>query len=355
MKIAIDNIIFQLQQGHFRGVSRVWANLLPYMKDMLEGKHELVLLCRQGSCRENFGFKTYSIPRYGNHLLDGDKDAKVLTSVCRKLGVDVFITTYHTRVLGIKNIVMVYDMIPEIRSWLSGCNEYVARSKAYLNADTLICISENTKRDLCSWYDTTSKRVEVAFLGVSSKEFHPLISCENARFMEKYGLKPGYMVLDGDITGEVSEVFCKAFSSLGTNLSLFWYGGALKDYVMQSCTKYKIPFQKVGRLAEKEIPLALSGAGGLIFISDAEGFGLPVLEAMSCRTPVVCSHTASLPEVGGDSVQYFANHSFECIRDNLSSFFDIENRKQIAEKGFIRSKEFSWKKTAEKVVKVLLT
>ncbi len=353
MKIAIDSIIFQLQWGHFRGVSRVWANILPYIKNTLEKENELILLTRGHTQSLNFGMKTQQIPVYTNQRMV--EDGVMLTSVCKKLGVDLFISTYHTKAPGIKNVIMVHDLIPEIRSWLRGCNEYVARSKSYLNADVLICVSENTRKDLYKWYPTLDvNRIHMVLEGVSSKEFHPLVSCENVGFLKKYGLKSNYFVLDGDITQEVSEVFCRAFSLLNTNYSLFWYGGALQSYMINSCTKYKIPHRKAGWLNAGEVPLALSGAQGLIFISDDEGFGLPVLEAMACRTPVLCSHTASLPEVGGDSVQYFVNHGFECMKDSLSSFLNVENRKRIAEKGFSRSKAFTWEKMAEKIVKIVL-
>ena len=352
MKIAIDNVIFQLQENHPRGIFRVWNSILPYMKDMLVN-NEMILLCRQGTdVRKNFGFKTYSISRYENQLQD--EDAKMLSSVCKKLGVDLFITTYNTRALGIKSMVMVYDMVPEKRSWVRGCNEFVARSKAYLNADILVCISENTKRDLCKWYDTSSKRVEVVLLGVSAAEFHPLVSRENSGFMLKYGLNPGYMVLDGAITKEVAEVFCRAFSSLDTDISLFWYGGALKEYMVTSCEKHGVPHLKVGHLEDREVPLALSGAEGLIFISGDEGFGLPVLEAMACGIPVLCSNVDSLPEVGGDTVQYFADHSSKCMKESLARFLlDDEYRKFMGERGFVRSQQFSWKKTAEEIVQVI--
>lgn len=353
MKIVIDNVIFQLQKNP-RGISRIWNNILPYMRNML-GNNEVTLLCRQGTdVRKNFGFKTYSISKYENQLLNGDKDAKMLSFVCKKLGVDLFISTYHTRALGIKNMVMVHDMVPERRSWVRGCNEFAARSKAYLNADILICASKNTKRDLCKWYDMSSKKVGVALLGVSA-EFHPLVSHENTEFMLKYGLNPRYMVLDGAITEEVAEVFCRAFSFLKTDISLFWYGGAMKEYMVTSCEKHGVPYLQVGYLEDREVPLALSGAEGLIFISNDEGFGLPVLEAMACGIPVLCSNVDSLPEVGGDTVQYFADRSLECMKESLARFLlDDEYRKVMGKRGFVRSQQFSWKKTAEEIVQVVL-
>jgi len=352
MRIAIDNMIFQLQKGRPRGVSRVWANLLPYLKSMLQGKHELVLLQRQNSDLTNYGIKTFSIPNY--NIAAREADAKMLTSVCKKLKIDLFITTYQTRVNGIKSLTFVYDLIPEILGWLPKSVEGVSRKEAYASSDILACISKNTKKDLHSWYDMSSKRVELVYLGASAKDFHPLVSCENAGFMEKYLLKPNYFILDGAIFPKDAEIFCRAFSSLNTDFSLFSYGGAVKKDVATSCSKYKIPYRQVGFLSGKEVLDALAGSKGLIFLSANEGFGLPVLEAMACKIPVLCSRMTSLPEVGGDSVHYFTDHTYEGIRKGLVPFFNNEERNQFVEKAYTRSQEFTWIKAAEKLVKIIL-
>jgi len=238
--------------------------------------------------------------------------------------------------------------------WLPQSVEAVSRKECYLSSDILVCVSENTKKDLYSWYDVTSKQVERIYLGVSTKDFHPVISSETAKFKAKYGLKPNYFVLDGSIFPEKAKLFCKAFSSLGTDFSLFSYGGALKKYVAEDCKKYGIPFRQVGFLSDKEVLDALAGSMGLIFLSANEGFGLPVLEAMACKIPVLCSHMTSLPEVGGDSVHYFADHTYAGIKNGLVSFVDNKSRDQFVEKAYLRSQQFTWKKSAEKLVKRIM-
>jgi len=94
MRIAIDNIIFQLQKGRPR----------------------LVLLQRQNSDLTSYGIKTFPILTY--NIGTREKDVKMLTSVCKKLKIDLFITTYQTRVNGIKSLAFVHDLIPEILGWL---------------------------------------------------------------------------------------------------------------------------------------------------------------------------------------------------------------------------------------------
>ena len=90
-----------------------------------------------------------------------------------------------------------------------------------------------------------------------------------------------------------------------------------------------------------------------VFPSKYEGFGLPVLEAMSCGVPVICSNATSLPEVGGESVLYFdpdkpeelANHIDRVLHDN-------ELKKNLISSGLKRSKDFSWHNVAQKTKEV---
>ena len=97
------------------------------------------------------------------------------------------------------------------------------------------------------------------------------------------------------------------------------YGNSLREYTIADCHRRKIIIQNIGWLEDYEVPIALSGAEGLIFISDGEGFGLPILEAMACQTPVLCSKVDSLPEVGGDCVQYIVKHNETGLHDALTT------------------------------------
>lgn len=347
MRIAVDNVIFQMQKDRPGGISRVWFNLIPLIKTLLEDENEIVLFSREGSLEEDFGLKVYSIPQYGKFSLDVDD--KILSDACKKLEVDLFLSTYCTRALGVKNLVVVYDLIPEkvfgIDALHSG--DFAGRQRSYATADMLVCISESTKRELCTRYNKIFDKVEVAHLGVS-KEFCPKTLAEITSFRKRYNVLLEYIILDGGIAKKIVEPFCQVFASL-SSLSFLTYGLPLKKDIIENCTKYGIPLRQLPWLENRDIPVALSGSKGLVFLPPHEGFGLPVLEAMACGTPVFCSNVDSLPEVGGDSVQYLTNH----MKDSLSSFLDTENRKQLVEKGLIRSKLFTWEKMAEKIVQMI--
>ena len=90
-----------------------------------------------------------------------------------------------------------------------------------------------------------------------------------------------------------------------------------------------------------------------IFPSFYEGFGLPVLEAMACGTPVVCSNTTSLPEVGGDAVVYCDPNNVNDIAEKMEMVSSDEKlRQKMIEEGLERAKKFSWDKAASEHMKV---
>jgi glycosyltransferase involved in cell wall biosynthesis len=96
-----------------------------------------------------------------------------------------------------------------------------------------------------------------------------------------------------------------------------------------------------------------SNAFCLIYPSLYEGFGLPVLEAMNNNCPVICSNTSSLPEVGGDTVEYFNPRELDSLVDAINKIINSEKYRNILIKNaFIRSKIFSWEKTAQETFQV---
>jgi glycosyltransferase involved in cell wall biosynthesis len=102
-----------------------------------------------------------------------------------------------------------------------------------------------------------------------------------------------------------------------------------------------------GFVPDEHLPAVYAGAQALVFPSLYEGFGLPTLEAMACGTPVACSDTASLPEVGGDAALYFDPTSEDAILQTLRRLLsDAELQEELARRGLTRASHFSWDRVA---------
>ena len=108
-----------------------------------------------------------------------------------------------------------------------------------------------------------------------------------------------------------------------------------------------------GFIAAEDKPALLSGALSYVFPSLYEGFGLPVLEAMACGTPVLASNVSSLPEVAGEAALLVAPHRPEEIAKGLTKLITNANlRRRLVELGFQQIQEFSWDKAATQVLKI---
>ncbi len=347
MRILIDDVIYQLQKDRPRGISRMWTNIIPHVKNM---SHELIMIHREGAVHDNFELETYTLPNYSYHTRK--EDMQGLDTICKNLKIDLFISTYYTRTPNTKSLVFVHDMIPERRDFIKTRPQFHERADNYINADILVCNTEHTKKDLINLYGSRlkTKNIFVALLAVS-KSFYPAKEEDIKRAKAANKIKADYFIIDGEPTKEMSRHFFEAMSLLKSGIRIVSYGGTLTDYMMRLCKKNGIHYVNISWLNEKYIPSIISGAKGMIFLSEYEGFGLPILEAMACGTPVLCSNNTSLPEVGSNAVHYFQNYERESMKRSLILF--LQNSEQLIKAGIARSKLFSWETTAKKLVEAI--
>jgi glycosyltransferase involved in cell wall biosynthesis len=112
----------------------------------------------------------------------------------------------------------------------------------------------------------------------------------------------------------------------------------------------------LGYVNDNQLKALYENALGYIFPSLYEGFGLPVLEAMSCACPVLCSNAASLPEVGGEAALYFDPLDANSLADVIERFLsDPTLRSNIQARGLKQAARFTWEKTAHQTLKALVS
>jgi glycosyltransferase involved in cell wall biosynthesis len=224
------------------------------------------------------------------------------------------------------------------------------------NTQWIICISENTKKDVIHYYRMQDKPISVIYPGYDRKKFYARTKGEVAR---RYGLSK-YLLYVGDIRPYKNlERNLEAFARLNLRDFKLVIGGKkdtryyskLERKVNQLSLKDKVIFW--GYVSGEDLPHLYSEASALVFPSLYEGFGLPPLEAMACGCPVIVSKTASLPEVCGEAAYYVDPHSVESIAGGISKVLNDESlRDTMIQKGFERVKLFSWENAANKVLKV---
>jgi len=175
--------------------------------------------------------------------------------------------------------------------------------------------------------------------------------------LEKFGLEQGkYFFAAGNQSpnkniGRLIEALERASD---TDMPLAVAGGYAPG-VSQARIAETDRIRLLGRVSDEELNALYSGAAAFLWPSLYEGFGIPPLEAMILGTPVLSSNSTAMPEVLGDAVPYFDPTDVDDIAKALSSFAALgsEERSEMAERGRIRARSFSWESSAETVLDIL--
>jgi len=284
--------------------------------------------------------------------------------------VDVFFTAIHSipmiRSSKTKFVVMIHGL--EYQYTLGYKNPlnrfFIERPIKYAikHSDKIITPSLATKEEILkrNW-NVDEKKIEVVYEGVS-EEFYPKSEEEIDKIRKKYEIgKNPYLLFVSTIQPRKNiPNMIRAFSQFISenknmkNTLLLIAGKKGWDYEKSLEAPQKYGIEKnvkfLGRVPEEDLPVLYSGAKGYINVSFEEGFGLPLLESMACGIPSVVSNIPAHKEVGDYLPIYVDPNNIENIKDGI---FEIMTR-SFDKKDFIeRSKNFSWKNTAEKTLEVL--
>ncbi len=229
-------------------------------------------------------------------------------------------------------------------------------------ADALITDSAYTRLELAEYFSWPLERIYSVSLA-SGRQFHPRDAEQVRPMLARHGLAYGrYTLFVGTIEPRKNLVtLLDAYSRLplslrsATPLVLCGYQGwqseSLHARIQQAESEGWARY--LGFTAAEDLPLLFAGAGLFAFPSYYEGFGLPVLEAMSSGVPVVCSNSTSLPEVAG-------NLALMCEPDDVEQFTqllrrgltDIEWRQAAIAKGLQHAAQYTWSRCAEETLAV---
>ena len=229
----------------------------------------------------------------------------------------------------------------------------------------VITVSESSKRDILDYAKVPEDRVTVIPLAADTECYYPQDPvAAHAQIGPKYGIDRPYLLYLSRIEhpGKNHVRLINAFGLLKGRTGLPHqlvlagsdWGRAEEVHLAahQSAFAHDIVF--TGFVATSDIPFLYNGADAFIFPSLYEGFGLPILEAMSCGLPVACSNVSSLPEVAGDAGILFDPYDEEAICDALFQLLtDDAARANNARLGLERSHQFGWDITARRTLEII--
>ena len=232
----------------------------------------------------------------------------------------------------------------------------------YLSAKVsagIVTISEKVRQDLVDLYRIPRERIAVTHLAVDHSSFFPRGEAEVEAARKKYGL-PGRFVLyaAASLPHKNHARLLAALQTLrerGEGVRLVLIGArdkgreALARTIREAGLGDDVVF--TGWLPFEDIPPIMCAAEALVFPSLNEGFGLPVIEAMACGVPVVCSDIEPLPEVAGDAARFVDARDQASIAEGISAVVgDRDLRRRLIERGFRRAMEYTWENTALKTL-----
>ena len=303
MNILFDNIIYTLQR--YGGISVVWTELL--RRARIDKDLHVTELDYTKDLTPRF-MERYRVPAY-------------------KTQEPTLFHSSYFRVLpdsSVKNITTVHDLTYHFyRHGLAKAVHLWEERRALLHSEAVICVSENTKRDLLRFYPWYKEdNIHVVYNGVG-EEFFPIPSVE----------KKGFLLYVGNQTVDYKRFDVAQAVARMTGLELVTASGVTRE----------------------QLNVLYNEALCLLYPSDYEGFGIPVIEAQKAGCPVIAQNASSIPEVIGsnglmvqhDTPQRMAQEMAEIVQQLKS-----RSTQAIIEAGFANAKRFSWDKAYEQTKQV---
>ncbi|WP_294208417.1 glycosyltransferase family 1 protein [uncultured Chryseobacterium sp.] len=350
MKIIFDNIIYNLQNSG--GGSVYWTELIKRFNNL---NSDEIVFYEPKEPNQNIFRKELVLKNVKKETFLNLSIRRYLTFTIPVRSKSIFHSSYFriSKSKNAINITTIHDFTTErFRRGLARWVNLQQKRYAVKNSDGIICISENTKKDLLYFCpNVDEKKIRVIYNGVSD-DFFKIKDLSNFKLsnfgFEKFQNKKLVLFVGHRTSYKNFDKAVLAFAKLNNNNYHFVIvGERLNESELNLVEKNitKNDFTVLNGLNNEKLNLLYNISFVLVYPSSYEGFGIPLVEAMKTGLPFVASHNSSLPEVAGDAGIIVKELSSEIISIAISSLEKQDLRQEIISRGFIQSDKFNWDRT----------
>lgn len=282
---------------------------------------------------------------------------------------DLFFNTLPLKKPGKKVVVTIHDVIPLVfpknyRPGVKGSLRLMAQITKLKLVDAVITDSKNSKKDIINYLKVPFGKIHPVYLA-PNPEIKPLGLKAKNQVKRKYSLPKKYLLYVGDINYNKNIPFLiKSLKYLPYQFKLVLVG---KNFMPQAIPEWEAiekqlalsdVADRVKFLTNVDSSQDLAGiyANALVYVNPSlyEGFGLPVLEAMRAKTPVISLKNSSIPEIAGDKITYLNDENPEKLAELIEAIdrLPMSKRIKLINQAYEHSQQFSWVKTAQETVEV---
>ncbi len=367
-RVVIDaSLIFTFGEQCLPGIGRTTLELIKALEQIEDLPFELVLFGQRFSNNrfQRYGFASpvryLRLPRWKcfNWLREKLPIVEFLTRSDL-----LHVTSNHAPVFAPhRTVVTIHDAM-----FLCYPEEHLHREKESADILTLakacraiITCSENSKKDLVNYGRIAERKIHVIHWGYDQTLFFkiPDPAANHAFLANRFQIvSPYFLSVSCDIGRKNSPAIVNNFLMMKEDktrhdLVMVWKNPLqeIKDQVAAHRRGKRVHF--LSNISDEELRHLYNGATALLFPSEYEGFGLPVLEAMACGTPVITCNASSLPEVGGNAAIYIAPGDHLALLGEMEAFTQGKyNREELGVRCLTQAKKFSWSQCALKTIAV---
>lgn len=372
IKVCLD--LRMIAKDKFFGTGQYVYNLI----EKLKSKVDFTMLLRKeigNFLRIQNNFPTVRIDTHGyyatpeNYIIEQTSMKDLIeTSRC-----DVYHATYNwgvPKLNKIKSVLTIHDLIPiknKRDTTQVSYESYLLSTKTSINnADKIITVSKNSKKDIIDIYKVKSSKINVIYNGFNDFSKIKGTKSEIDLTLNRFKINGDYIIYSGGIGKRknlegVVEVFNLIIKQI-KSLSLVIVGDTLGPKsvpIINKITKiinnYDIKDKVIftNYIDEKNLANLVSAAKIMLYPSRYEGFGIPILESMSVGTPVITSNRGALPEISGPLNPKFGSDDYSGMsREAIKIINDSGYSNKIIKAGYSNCKKYSWDKMAKETLEL---